>query len=173
MEQPNKDANQEKPCSHSPLFLKNRGRIAFLPPAERVAMARKGGLVKSERKKQMSQINPVRTGKATSIISIGQCNDCPSKSDCREYKADSACVIELNIRRNLIGQFKAFVGERPEDLLIEMMKLHQKLEKEIDKNPTYYNLTQQIYLLIRIYQLKFGEKSFDVLIKAGTGGGGT
>lgn len=122
-----KDANNENRGVPSPSFIKNMGRLKDLPPSERVAIARKGGLVVSERKKRSSQLNPITTGRATSVIDIANCDDCPISSVCHLYKPNSACAIEIQIRRNLIRQFKAFAGTNPEDLLLEIMKAYNIL----------------------------------------------
>lgn len=160
MEKPNNDPNNGKLYAPSPFFEKNKGRLARLPQEERRNIAQKGGLARSERKRLSSQLNPIKTGKATSIILITNCDDCQIKEECILYKKGSACQVELNIRRNTVGQFKAFVGNKPEDMLREIMKVYLNLETMVKDNPSFYKLSQLLYILLNIYQMKFGEKSF-------------
>lgn len=160
MEKPNNHANKGELCSPSPFFEKNKGRLARLPPKERRAIARKGGLATSEKKKLSSQLNPIKTGKATSIISIINCDDCQIKEDCPLYRKGLACQVELNIRKDTVRQFKAFVGNKPEDMLKEIMKTYRKFERLVEDDPSFYKLSQLLYLLLSIYRMKFGEKSF-------------
>lgn len=152
----NQDPNNVKSGASSPEFRKNMGRLRYIPIEDLKEIARKGGLAKSERKRLSSQLNPIKTGKATSIIPISKCNECPINSVCGWYKENAACSLELNIRRNAIAQFKAFVGVNPEDMLKEMFKKYNQLEEEVRKNPSHYNLSQLMYLLMNIYQMKFG-----------------
>jgi hypothetical protein len=154
---PNNEANQGKQDLPSPKFADNMGRLASLPPDERREVARKGGLAKSERKKVSCQLNPINTGNATKAILITQCNDCFAKETCTYYVKDKACQIEINIRRNVNSQFKAIAGLNPEDMLKEMFKTYRQLEEEVHKTPNFQALLQQMYLLIRIYELKFGK----------------
>jgi len=166
MEKPNNDPNNGKLYSPSPFFEKNKGRLARLPPEERRSIAQKGGLATSERKKLSSQLNPIKTGKATSIISIVNCDDCQIKEDCLLYEKGSACQVELNIRKNTVRQFKAFVGSKPEDMLREIMKVYLKLEAMVKDDPSFYKISQLLYILLNIYQMKFGEKSFITNVNA-------
>ncbi|MFH1972387.1 MAG: hypothetical protein ABIJ18_02810 [archaeon] len=157
---PNYNANNDKNITAPPSFRQNWGRLARLPREERIEIARKGGLARSEKKRLSSQLNPIKTGKATSVISITNCDDCQLKRDCDYYKEHSACQIEINIRRNTIQQFKALAGNSPEDMLGEMAKTYMKLERIADENPTFYNLLQQVYLLMKVYELKFGRGQY-------------
>ena len=162
--EPNNESNNGKPYCPSPEFEKNKGRLARLQPEELSEIARKGGLAKSEKKTISSQLNPIKTGKATSVISISTCNDCPIKEECPLYGENSACQIEVNIRRNIVKQFKVFVGNKPEDMLKEIMALYLRLEKMIEEDPSFHKLNQQLYLLMSIYKMKFGEKTFNTNI---------
>jgi hypothetical protein len=151
----NNESNNEKQGQSSPEWRKNMGRLRNIPIEERRKIARKGGLAKSERKRLSSQLNPIKTGNSTSIISIAKCNECPINHICGYYKKDSACSLELNIRRNALSQFKAIAGSNPDDMLKEMSKAYFLLEEEVHKNPTLYNLSQLMYLLMHIYEMKF------------------
>jgi|SRR3989344_1144286 len=164
MKKPNNEANKGKLYCPSP-FEKNKGRLKRLPPEERRSIARKGGLAKSERKRASSQLNPITSGNHTIVINIAKCNECPIKHYCELYKKDSACRIELNIRRDLIRQFKAFAGVNPKDMMKEIMKIYRKLEEATNKDPSFYKLLQQVYLLINIYKMKFGDKSFSISLQ--------
>lgn len=166
----NQDPNNVKSGASSPEFRKNMGRLRNIPIEDLKEIARKGGLAKSERKRLSSQINPIKTGKATSIIAIARCNECPINTICGYYKENAACSLELNIRRNAITQFKAIAGINPEDMLKEMSKAYTKLNEEVNKNPTQYNLLQLMYLLMNIYEMKFGKlgktkQSFNIPIQ--------
>ena len=86
----NNHANNGNSYSHSP-FEHNKGRLKRLPPEERRAIARKGGLAKSEKKKLSSQLNPVKSGRATKVFSIINCDDCEIKTDCPLYRKNTAC----------------------------------------------------------------------------------
>jgi hypothetical protein len=166
MEEPNNESNNGKPYLPSPFFEKNKGRLARLQPEERRAIAQKGGLAKSERKRLSSQLNPIKTGKATSIISISNCDDCQIKEDCPLYRNGSACQVELNIRKSTVRQFKAFIGNNPEDMLKEIMKAYCKLEEMAEEDPSFYKLSQLLYLLLGIYKMKFCEESFITNVNA-------
>ena len=155
----NHDSNQGKRGLKSSQFEENKGRIKRLPLNEIRKLAKKGGEAKSEKKRLSCQINPIKTGQATYAISISKCNECPVRNVCNEYEKNSACKIEISIRRNLIGHFKAFVGTNPEDMLKEMMKIYMKIEQATKEDPTFYNLSQQLYLLMNIYKMKYGDKS--------------
>jgi hypothetical protein len=157
---PNNESKQGKQDVPSPNFADNMGRLSSLSPEERIAIARKGGLAKSERKKVSCQLNPINTGNATKVIPITLCNNCYAKETCAYYVKDKACQIEINIRRNVHSQFKAIAGLNPEDMLREMFKTYQQLDEDVQKNPTFQALLAQMYLLIRIYDLKFGKGEY-------------
>ncbi|MCF7859700.1 MAG: hypothetical protein K9N07_10340 [Candidatus Cloacimonetes bacterium] len=161
----NNESNYGNSYSPSPSFIKNKGRLSRLPPEERSRIARKGGLAKSEKKKLSSQLNPIKTGGATKALPISKCNDCPIKEICHFYKEDTACSIELNVYRSMAQEFKAFIGNDPKDILIKIMKTYMVLEKEVSINPSEYKLMQQIYLLMKIYEMKFGKASFRLNIE--------
>ncbi len=153
---PNQDSNQAKTGASAPEWRKNVGRLALLPREELIAIARKGGEARSLKKQLAAQLNPIKTGTSTSVISISRCNECPLKDSCKWYEANAACSLELNIRRNAVLQFKAFVGNNPEELLAEIMRTYHKLEMMAEEDPSFYKCLQQMHLLMSIYQMKFG-----------------
>lgn len=159
---PNNESNKGNSCDFSPSFLHNRGRLSRLPPEERKKIAQKGGLARSEKKKLSSQLNPIKTGNSTKAVSISKCNECLINDFCDYYKKDSACSIELNVYRNMAHNFKAFIGNNPKDMLVKIMKTYIELEQQVNKDPSEYKLTQQIYLLMKIYEMKFGRGSFSI-----------
>ena len=148
------NTNNGENYGSSPSFKKNQGRLAKLQPKERKEIARKGGLAKSEKKRLNNQLNAIKTGKYTDFH-ISKCNECPLNKTCDYYKKDSACKIEINIKRNVVNQFKAFVGNNPEDMLKEIMRQYKNLEKEAQTSPTYTKNIQMLYLLIKIYEMKY------------------
>lgn len=157
--EPNHDPNQGNKGASSP-FEQNKGRFGRLPPEELSIIARKGGLARSERKTLSSQLNPIKTGKATSALSISQCDECPLRRECDFYSPNSACQVELNIRRNIARQIKAFTGNSPQDMLLELLRIYKQLDDASEKEPSFHKTIQLLYVLIVIYKLKFGEDSF-------------
>ncbi|MCX6711493.1 MAG: hypothetical protein NT139_00440 [Candidatus Woesearchaeota archaeon] len=138
-----------------------------MPPEERRDIARKGGLAKSGRKTLSCRLNPIKTGRYASIP-ITKCDECEKKEECPFYKKGSACKIELNIRKNIIRQFKALGGNKPEDMLIEIGNIFTKLEDMVDKKPSFNKLRQLLNILIRIYKMKFGKATFITSANANT-----
>jgi hypothetical protein len=59
-------------------------------------------------------------------------------------------------------EFKAFTGNNPKEMLVKIMKAYLTLEEEVKNNPSEYKLTQQVYLLMKIYELKFGKASLRI-----------
>ncbi len=157
----NHDANQEKTCKKSLEYKKNVGRFSRLTQEELSRIARKGGQARSERKRLSSQLNPIKSGNATSVFNIAKCDDCLIKVDCDFYRQGSACQVEINIRRNIIRQFKAFQGDNPKDMLIEIMRVYKKLEQMVEEDKSFYKYTQLFHMLLHLYRMKFCEGHFD------------
>jgi len=163
-----KEQNDEEKYKDSPFLNKNKGglskgRFDFMTPEKRIEMARLGGSATSEKKRLSSRLNPITTGRYSGIPN---CDDCEKKDTCILYREGLACQVELNIKRNAVRAFSAIAGGTPEDMLVEMYRVYEKIVDIIEEDPSYTKYQNLMYMLMNIYRLKFGEalfiKSFNI-----------
>lgn len=91
------------------------------------------------------------------------------------FKSEWArCVYEIegraDIKKGKLFNVRAFTSSDPTDLLAKMQVIFKKLEDCVDSDPTYTKLINMLYLMEKIYKMKFGEKMFSVSLKGDVSG---
>jgi hypothetical protein len=87
----------------------------------------------------------------------------------REFKVgDSRCRYELSLRdhdkQRDFELFEAFVGGTPEKMMAEMARVYSVMDNKACESPSFGKLINLYYMLIKVYELKYGPRSSKILV---------